>query len=136
MWVRVACSSPKASAPWLGERREKVSRSGLGWAGGNGPLLPAVKQGCQRLVHFCSPFICVPKWNLFLYLFFLSLFFAMRNSQVVFVFSPARTGLLQTVVGPRPGGSDSLTLLQWLDCRVFRFGAGYKQPPLAAVLIR
>lgn len=32
-WMRVACSSPKASAPWLGDRREKVSRSGLGWAG-------------------------------------------------------------------------------------------------------
>lgn len=54
----------------------------------------------------------------------------MRASQVVF-FSPlSRTGLLQTVVEPRPGASDSLTLLQWLDCRVFRFGAGYKRPLL------
>lgn len=72
MWVRVACSSPKASGALArgAEGKGFPLWAGLGWAGGNGPLLPAVKQGCQRLVHFCSPFVCVPKWNLFLYLFF------------------------------------------------------------------
>lgn len=74
--------------PWLGDRREDVSRSGLGWAGGNGPLLPAVKQGCQRLVHFRSPFsLCLYLYG-FISIFILSLFYEMRTSQVVFIFPP------------------------------------------------
>lgn len=74
---------------------------GLGW-GGNGPLLPAVKQGWQRLVCLCSPLFFFLTGSV-LTLFSASPIRWEGSGQLMFSLPPSRTGPLQTAAEPRPG---------------------------------